>query len=61
MRKSNWTWFFEPVDGVTFLQGDFRDEEMLTRLEQVLGGQPVKVWRGRVVSGSGAPGQIVAG
>lgn len=32
---------FEPVDGVTFLQGDFRDEEMLTRLEQVLGGQPV--------------------
>ena len=25
----------------------------------VLGGQPVKVWRGRVVPGSGAPGQVV--
>lgn len=32
---------FEPVDGVTFLQGDFREDEMLARLEQVLGGQPV--------------------
>jgi methionyl-tRNA formyltransferase len=25
----------------------------------VLGGQPVKVWRGRVVPGSGAPGQVL--
>jgi methionyl-tRNA formyltransferase len=25
----------------------------------VLGGQPVKVWRGRVIPGSGAPGQVL--
>jgi methionyl-tRNA formyltransferase len=25
----------------------------------VLGGQPVKVWRGRVVAGSGVPGQVL--
>jgi methionyl-tRNA formyltransferase len=25
----------------------------------VLGGQPVKVWRGRVVPGSGVPGQVL--
>ena len=32
---------FEPVDGVTFLQGDFREDEMLGRLEAALGGRPV--------------------
>ncbi|MEP7282870.1 MAG: RlmE family RNA methyltransferase [Rubrivivax sp.] len=32
---------FEPVDGVTFLQGDFRDEAVLAQLEAVLAGRPV--------------------
>jgi 23S rRNA (uridine2552-2'-O)-methyltransferase len=32
---------FEPVDGVTFLQGDFREDEVLARLEAALGGRPV--------------------
>lgn len=30
----------EPIEGVLFLQGDFREEEVLARLEQALGGQP---------------------
>ncbi|NUZ07753.1 RlmE family RNA methyltransferase [Piscinibacter koreensis] len=34
---------FEPVDGVTFIQGDFREDETLARLEAVLGGRPVDV------------------
>lgn len=32
---------FEPIEGVTFLQGDFRDDAVLARLDEVLGGQPV--------------------
>ena len=31
----------EPVEGVTFLQGDFREEAVLAQLEAALGGQPV--------------------
>jgi 23S rRNA (uridine2552-2'-O)-methyltransferase len=32
---------FEPVDGVTFLQGDFREQDVLDRLETVLAGRAV--------------------
>lgn len=32
-----------PIEGVTFLQGDFRDEEVLARLGEALDGQPVDV------------------
>jgi 23S rRNA (uridine2552-2'-O)-methyltransferase len=32
---------FEPVDGVQFIQGDFRDDEVLARLEAILAGRPV--------------------
>jgi 23S rRNA (uridine2552-2'-O)-methyltransferase len=32
---------FEPIEGVTFLQGDFRDDEVLQRLKSVLAGRPV--------------------
>lgn len=31
----------EPVDGVQFIQGDFREDEVLARLEAVLGGRAV--------------------
>jgi 23S rRNA (uridine2552-2'-O)-methyltransferase len=31
----------EPVDGVAFLQGDFRDDEVLAELEAMLGGRKV--------------------
>ena len=31
----------EPVEGVTFLQGDFRDDEVLARRTEVVGGQPL--------------------
>ena len=31
----------EPVDGVAFLQGDFRDDEVLARFEAMLGGAKV--------------------
>jgi 23S rRNA (uridine2552-2'-O)-methyltransferase len=34
---------FEPVDGVTFIQGDFREDEVLSHLEAVLAGRPVDV------------------
>ncbi len=34
---------FEPIEGVTFLQGDFREDAVLARLEQALGGQAVDV------------------
>lgn len=33
----------EPIEGVTFLQGDFRDEEVLARLQQAEQGRPVDV------------------
>jgi len=33
----------EPIEGVRFLQGDFRDEAVLAELERVLGGAPVDV------------------
>lgn len=34
---------FEPIEGVHFIQGDFREEEVLSRLEAVLAGRPVDV------------------
>lgn len=34
---------FEPIEGVTFLQGDFREDEVLARLEQMVAGRPVDV------------------
>ncbi len=34
---------FEPIDGVDFLQGDFRDEAVLAQLEARLAGRPVDV------------------
>jgi len=33
----------EPVEGVCFIQGDFREPEVLARLEQTLGGRQVDV------------------
>ena len=33
----------EPVEGVTFLQGDFREPEMLAKLDALIGGKPVDV------------------
>jgi 23S rRNA (uridine2552-2'-O)-methyltransferase len=33
----------EPIEGVTFLHGDFREPEVLTRLEAAVGGRPVDV------------------
>ncbi|HSI46867.1 MAG TPA: RlmE family RNA methyltransferase [Ideonella sp.] len=32
---------FEPIDGVTFIQGDFGDEVVLQQLEAALAGRPV--------------------
>lgn len=34
---------FEPIDGVVFIQGDFRDEVVLTQLETAVSGRPVDV------------------
>ncbi|MEO8279648.1 MAG: RlmE family RNA methyltransferase [Ideonella sp.] len=34
---------FEPIEGVDFIQGDFREPEVLIRLEAMLGGRPVDV------------------
>jgi 23S rRNA (uridine2552-2'-O)-methyltransferase len=34
---------FEPIDGVVFIQGDFRDEPVLEQLEAAVGGRPVDV------------------
>ncbi len=34
---------FEPIDGVTFIHGDFRDDSVMTVLEQALAGRPVDV------------------
>lgn len=31
----------EPIEGVQFLQGDFRDDEVLEQLSHTLGGEPV--------------------
>jgi len=33
----------EPIEGVTFLQGDFREPEMLAKLDALVGGKPVDV------------------
>ena len=33
----------EPIEGVTFLQGDFREDEVLARLADLVGGQPVDI------------------
>ncbi len=33
----------EPIEDITFLLGDFREDDMLTRLETVLDGRPVDV------------------
>ena len=34
---------FEPIDGVDFVDGDFREPEVLARLEARVGGRPVDV------------------
>ncbi|MDO9313250.1 MAG: RlmE family RNA methyltransferase [Burkholderiaceae bacterium] len=34
---------FEPIDGVVFIQGDFRDETVLSQLETAVSGRPVDV------------------
>jgi len=34
---------FEPIEGVTFLQGDFREDSVLAALETELAGRPVDV------------------
>ena len=34
---------FEPVEGVHFIQGDFREDAVLQQLEQALAGRPVDV------------------
>ena len=34
---------FEPIDGVTFIQGDFREEAVLQQLEAAVAGRPVDV------------------
>ncbi|MEK8029639.1 RlmE family RNA methyltransferase [Ideonella sp. DXS29W] len=34
---------FEPIDGVAFIQGDFRDDEVMHQLEAALGGKAVDV------------------
>lgn len=33
----------EPIEGVTFLQGDFREDEVLARLQEAVQGRPVDV------------------
>jgi 23S rRNA (uridine2552-2'-O)-methyltransferase len=34
---------FEPIEGVTFLQGDFREDDVLARLEDIVAGRPVDI------------------
>ena len=34
---------FEPIEGVTFLQGDFREDAVLAQLDAVVAGRPVDV------------------
>jgi len=33
----------EPVEGVHFIQGDFREDEVLAQLQEAVGGRPVDV------------------
>ena len=33
----------EPIEGVTFIHGDFREDAVLARLNEVVGGDPVDV------------------
>ena len=33
----------EPIEGVTFLQGDFREDDVLARLDEAVGGRKVDV------------------
>jgi 23S rRNA (uridine2552-2'-O)-methyltransferase len=39
----------EPIEGVTFLQGDFRDDDVLARLEELLAADAEKFGDGRFV------------
>jgi 23S rRNA (uridine2552-2'-O)-methyltransferase len=34
---------FEPIEGVTFLQGDFREDSVLAELERIVAGRPIDV------------------
>jgi 23S rRNA (uridine2552-2'-O)-methyltransferase len=34
---------FEPIEGVQFIQGDFREDAVLAQLDQMVGGRPVDV------------------
>ncbi len=34
---------FEPIEGVSFIQGDFREDSVLAELEALVGGRPVDV------------------
>lgn len=34
---------FEPIEGVHFIQGDFREESVMAQLQEVLAGRPVDV------------------
>lgn len=34
---------FEPIEGVLFIQGDFREEAVLTQLQDAVGGRPVDI------------------
>ena len=34
---------FEPIEGVQFIQGDFREESVLNQLTELLGDRPVDV------------------
>lgn len=34
---------FEPIEGVTFLQGDFRESAVLAKLDEIVAGRPVNV------------------
>lgn len=34
---------FEPIEGVAFIQGDFREDSVLERLKEAVGGRPVDV------------------
>ena len=43
-RSSRWTCCrMEPIEGVQFIQGDFREEPWWARLDALLGGRPVDV------------------
>lgn len=34
---------FEPIEGVQYIQGDFREDEVLIKLQEAVGGRPVDV------------------